>query len=138
MLMPLAGSLRVTTLAGAPVACIDRGASVADAARAMAAAGVGALVAGTADAPSGILTEHDLVALVAAGRNPETTRVEAVASTTLVWCDADATIAEVAEVMMEHYVRHVLVEDGGTLIGVVSARDVLGAYAAEDIVTPLG
>jgi CBS domain-containing protein len=46
-----------------------------------------------------------------------------------VWCDHTATVREVAEVMMEHYVRHVLLEQNGRLVGIVSARDVLGAYA---------
>jgi hypothetical protein len=30
--------------------------------------------------------------------------------------------------MMEEYVRHVLVEENGLLLGIVSARDLLGAY----------
>lgn len=34
--------------------------------------------------------------------------------------------------MMEHYVRHVLVEHDGRLVGIVSARDVLGAYVSAD------
>jgi CBS domain-containing protein len=52
-----------------------------------------------------------------------------IASTKLVWCDSTATVREVAEQMMEQYVRHVLLEDGGKLVGIVSARDLLGAYA---------
>jgi len=31
--------------------------------------------------------------------------------------------------MMEDYVRHTLVRDQGTLVGVLSIRDVLSAYA---------
>jgi CBS domain-containing protein len=50
-----------------------------------------------------------------------------------VWCDATATVTEVAELMMERYVRHVLVEDDGRLVGIVSARDLLGVYAAGDV-----
>jgi CBS domain-containing protein len=42
-------------------------------------------------------------------------------------------VAEVAEEMMEHYVRHVLVEDAGRVVGIVSARDLLGAYAAAEL-----
>lgn len=34
--------------------------------------------------------------------------------------------------MMESYVRHVLVEEGGRLVGIVSARGLLGAYASDD------
>ena len=33
---------------------------------------------------------------------------------------------------MEHYVRHVLVEDDGQVVGIVSVRDLLGAYAAAE------
>ena len=46
------------------------------------------------------------------------------------WCDESATVGEVATEMMEQYVRHVLVERDGDLIGIVSARDLLGAFAA--------
>ncbi len=34
--------------------------------------------------------------------------------------------------MMESYVRHVLLADGGRVVGIVSARDLLGAYAAAE------
>jgi CBS domain-containing protein len=47
-----------------------------------------------------------------------------------VWCSADTTVDEAAMRMMEHYIRHILVEHDGTLIGVTSARDLLGVYAA--------
>ena len=62
-------------------------------------------------------------------RAPRVTPARDVASTNLVWCDASATVREVAERMMEDYVRHVLLEDDGRLVGIVSARDLLGAYA---------
>jgi CBS domain-containing protein len=38
----------------------------------------------------------------------------------------------VATEMMEHWARHALVEEDGRLVGIVSARDLLGAYAAAD------
>jgi CBS domain-containing protein len=42
----------------------------------------------------------------------------------------EADVADVAEEMMERYVRHVLLERDGELAGIVSARDLLGAYAS--------
>jgi CBS domain-containing protein len=56
------------------------------------------------------------------------TPVRDIATSKVVRGDATATVAEIAELMMERYIRHVLVEDDGVLVGVVSARDLLGAY----------
>ena len=63
---------------------------------------------------------------------PEDTSAIDVAQTTLIWCDATATIASAASEMLDHYVRHMLVEANGRLVGIVSARDLLGAYVAND------
>lgn len=123
----------MSVFAAAPIARVGRDATLHDAADALARAGVGALVVGDGDKPAGIVTERDLVRVLAERRDPATTRVGEVAQTTLVWCDAAAPMAEVAELMMERYVRHVLVERGGRLVGIVSARDLLGAYAADDV-----
>jgi CBS domain-containing protein len=90
---------------------------------------VGLLVVGTVEDVKGVVSERDVVRAVALGRTLETPVMD-VASTRLVWCDATATVGEVAELMLEQYVRHVLVEDAGRFVGVVSARDLLGAYVA--------
>ncbi len=60
------------------------------------------------------------------------TRTIEIAHTHVVWCDASSTVAEVAEEMMERYVRHVLLEEEGRVVGIVSARDLLGAYTAAE------
>jgi CBS domain-containing protein len=67
----------------------------------------------------------------AEGCDPAVTRAQELASSTIVWCDASATVREAAELMMEQYVRHVLLEEEGRLVGIVSARDLLGAYAMQ-------
>jgi CBS domain-containing protein len=78
------------------------------------------------------VSERDVVAALAKGRDPSTTTARDIAQVDLVWCDVTATVAEVAVEMMERYVRHVLVEADGRLVGIVSARDVLGVYAAAE------
>lgn len=125
------GTLPISTVTGDPVARVAGDATLADAARAMAADNVGAMVVGIDDSPRALVSERDVVRAVAAGMDPETVRAVDVASTKLVWCDAAATIDEVATQMMDRYIRHILVERNGELVGIVSARDVLGVYCSE-------
>jgi CBS domain-containing protein len=128
------GSDKVSMLIGAPVARVHPDADLRDVAAAMVERCIGALVVGDRHDPvAGIVSERDLVRALADARDPLTTRARDIASTRLLWCDADATVAEVATEMMDAYVRHILVEDRGHLVGIVSARDVLGAYASADL-----
>ena len=122
-------SVRLFT--GDVVATVRPDATLQEAAEALVADDVGLLVVGTSDQVEAVLSERDLVRAIALGRDLQTTLVRDIASRRLVWCDATAIVAEVGELMMEQYVRHVLVEDADQLVGVVSARDLLGAYVAE-------
>lgn len=125
------GSMPISTVTGDPVARVAAEATVADVANAMVAENVGAIVVGDDKLPTALVSERDIVRVVAAGKDPATVRAVDVASTKLVWCDAEATVDEVANRMMERYIRHVLVERDGTLAGIVSARDLLGVYSAD-------
>jgi CBS domain-containing protein len=97
---------------------------------------IGVVVVGDARELQGVVSERDLVHALAQRRDPDATRAADMAHTALVWCDASSTIDEVAMEMMDRWVRHVLVESDGRLIGIVSARDLLGAYAASEGATP--
>ena len=92
---------------------------------------VGILVVGSMHDVEGVISERDVVRAVAEGRNPQETTARELASKRVVWCDPTATVQEVAELMMEQYVRHVLLGEDNRLVGIVSARDLLGAYAME-------
>lgn len=69
---------------------------------------------------------------MAARRDLAATTARDIAQPHLIWCDAGSPVAAVAQEMMEQYVRHVLVEDEGCIVGIVSARDLLGAYSASE------
>ncbi|MBX7452519.1 cyclic nucleotide-binding/CBS domain-containing protein [Mycobacterium sp. G7A2] len=129
--IPLVGSTPVSTLTGDSVARVSADASIADVARALVSRDVGMVVVGDEQRPAAVLSERDVVRVVAAGSDPTTVRAGDVASTKLVWAGAEDTVDEVANRMMEHYIRHILVEQDGSLVGVVSARDLLGAYSSE-------
>jgi CBS domain-containing protein len=124
------GSIPISTITGDPVARVAADATVADVAMAMADIDVGAVVVGDNQRPAALVSERDVVRVVAAGKNPAAVPAAEVASTKLVWCDADATVDQVATRMMDRYIRHVLVERDGALAGIVSARDLLGVYSA--------
>jgi CBS domain-containing protein len=129
--IPSAGSTRISYLASDPVARVAADATVAHVAEAMVADEVGAIVVGDDERPAMLVSERDIVRVVAAGKDPAAVRAVDVASTKLVWCDAEATVDEVAIRMMERYIRHMLVERDGVLVGIVSARDLLGVYSAD-------
>jgi CBS domain-containing protein len=129
--LPFAGSTPISAVTGDPVVRVTAEATVADVAKTLVASEVGAVVVGDEDLPAALVSERDVVRVVAAGNDPAAVRAVDVASTKLVWCDAEATVDAVALRMMERYIRHVLVERDGALVGIVSARDLLGVYSAE-------
>jgi CBS domain-containing protein len=122
----------VATLAADLVARVAEDADLWEVARTMVDADVGALALGSSDEVRGIVSERDVVRALAARRDPATTKAIDIGRTDLVSCDATATVADVSQQMMESYVRHVLLAEGGRVVGIVSARDLLGAYAAAE------
>lgn len=119
--------MTVRNLTGDDVVCVAPDASLVDVAGALVGADIGAVVVGTSSEVKGIVSERDLVRAIDQRADLAATYAMTVASTELVWADASASPDDVAEQMMERWVRHVLVEEDGQLVGMVSARDVLGA-----------
>ena len=129
--IPSVGSLPVSVVTADPVARVAADATVADVAKAIVAQNVGVIVVGDDALPAAVLSERDVVRVVAGGKDPASVRALDVASAELVWCNANATVDEVAVRMMDRYIRHILVQRDGALVGIVSARDLLGVYCAE-------
>ncbi|HUI48243.1 MAG TPA: CBS domain-containing protein [Acidimicrobiia bacterium] len=88
------------------------------------------------DGSIGVASERDVVRALADGADPEEVWVADVASDDIVFAAPDETIVAVAEQMTAEGVRHVTVVDGGAIVGVVSARDlmpILANYARSSI-----
>jgi CBS domain-containing protein len=126
------GGLPVSALVGDTVVRVPPGATLRDAAEALAENDVGALVVGEGDEIDAVVSERDVLRAVAVGRDPDATRAVDVGTTELVWVDIDATVAETAQRMMTEYVRHVLLRVDDRLAGIVSARDLLGVFATSE------
>ena len=63
-----AGSIPISAITGDPVARVPADATVADVARAMVTCDVGAIVIGDDARPAALVSERDIVRVVAAGR----------------------------------------------------------------------
>src|SRR3546814_736394 len=97
-------------------------------ARLLQDAGISIVAVGGPTAVEGVVSERDVVHVVARGDDPRTVTAGDIASRELVWCQADSTVPAVANEMFDRYVRHVLVAGRDGLAGIVSARDLLGVY----------
>jgi len=82
------------------------------------------------DQVHGIVSERDLVLAIAAGKDLDSTTAADLDSRRVVTCTPETTVHAAAVLMMENYMRHLLVDDHTGMVGMVSARDLLGAYAA--------
>lgn len=78
---------------------------------------------------NGVISERDIVAAIAQGVDVDEAHVSTMDAATLKCATPESTIDAVAEEMLTAYVRHILVRsEDGTLVGVVSMRDLLAAY----------
>jgi CBS domain-containing protein len=109
------------------------GDSVVDAAKLMRGedAGIAPIVDG--DRLVGVVTDRDIaVRVVAEGRDPQATRVEEIASHDLITIDPEQELDDALSTMAQHQVRRLpVVEEDGTLIGIVAQADVARHVDAE-------
>ena len=86
---------------------------------------IGVALVARPDRSVGIVSERDVVRALAAGADPDEVWAADVMVDNLVFAEPEETIVDVAERMSDEVVRHVPVVERGTIVGVVSARDVL-------------
>jgi CBS domain-containing protein len=79
----------------------------------------------------GILTERDLVARVLADDAPSDLPIRRAMRTDVPTVTPASTDAECTALMRDHTTRHLLVVDGGEVVGVVSMRDLIRLMLAE-------
>jgi CBS domain-containing protein len=106
--------------------------SVSEACALMKAGNVGAIPVVEGGRLCGIFTERDAVYRVLAQElEPHATRLDQVMTPTPQTITSDRPFGHALHLMFEGGFRHVPVVDGGKLVGMVSARDALGADLAQ-------
>lgn len=116
---------------GQEVVRLTGGATVREAARLMEARNVGSVLVMEKERLAGIFTERDIVQrVVAAGRDPEDTRLAAVMTAKPDTVAPDTTALDALRLMHDGGYRHLPVVEGERVLGVVSRRDFLGAEKA--------
>jgi CBS domain-containing protein len=113
------------------VVAVEASVSCAEAARVMSTVGIGSVGVREAGRLVGLVTERDLVAAVAAGRDPARTEVRALVRDERPSMSPCATDLECAAVMRAHRTRHVLVKEGAEIVGVVSLLDLVDLVVEE-------
>lgn len=79
--------------------------------------------------PLGVISAADLLVFEAAGRDRDTSRAWQLCTYRPVTVSADTPAAEVARQMVDRRIHHVVVIDGGRVVGVVSSLDFVRAFA---------
>ncbi|MGE5137509.1 MAG: CBS domain-containing protein [Gemmatimonadota bacterium] len=79
---------------------------------------------------NGIITERDVLRVVALGADPATSTVDEAMTTEVYTVPPDMELHEAAREMAARWIRHLPVVEDGKVLGVVSMRDVTGVFAA--------
>jgi CBS domain-containing protein len=114
----------VGSLVARPAVRIERDATLLWASHVMADSNVSALLVG-AEAEA-IVTERDLARALTDGRTPEDS-IETIASFHPVTVSAHTPVTEAAALMLNEEIRHLVVDLGEGVTGVVSLRGVMAA-----------
>jgi CBS domain-containing protein len=102
---------------------------VVEAAKRMGRERIGSLIVEKSSKPWGIFTERDLLSKVIYKEGELTGKIEEYASSPLISIRSDSSIHSAAKLMVDRHVRRLPVFEGDKLSGIITARDLVEAYA---------
>ena len=120
------------------VLTVSPGLSLRDAASAMARRLIGAAVVIDPDQPGpGIVTERDILRSIGAGEDPDSELVADHLSSDLTFASPDWSLERAAEAMVRGGFRHLVVVDGGNMVGILSMRDIVRVWVSDGATSEL-
>lgn len=112
---------------------VDAGTSVVEAAKLMKACDVESVLVSNQSRIVGIVTESDIVKkVIGSDRSPYFIPVEDIMSSPVIGIEERRPLTEAADLMDKHQSRHLGVMKGGTVVGVISVRDLLRPVSLDE------
>jgi len=112
---------------------VDAGTSVIDAAKLMKTCNVCSVLIAEKGRIIGIVTESDIVKkVIGADRGPYFIPVEDIMSAPIVGIEERSPLTEAADLMNKHRTRHLGVVKSGSIIGILSVRDLLQPVSVDE------
>jgi CBS domain-containing protein len=103
--------------------------TLAEAARRMWEQQTGSLLVMDGERLLGIVTERDLLRVIAQGQDPTKVTLKDVMRTDVITIGPTTRLKEAAKVMATKWIRHLPIVEGGKVVGIVSQRDLTGVLA---------
>jgi len=101
--------------------------SVREASKIMSKYDIGSLIVVEDDNPVGILTERDILNLVAREENLDEIKVGKVMSRNIITIEADKKIDDAVDLMLKHKIKRLPVKEGNKIVGIVTTSDIIVA-----------
>lgn len=116
----------------AVVLTLGPGHTLREAAQRMTEKGVGAaVVIDEAEPGPGIISERDILTSLGSGQDPDAELVGDHRNDKVISASPDWSLERAAMEMSKRHIRHLLVVDGGELVGVLSIRDIVRCWTTE-------
>jgi len=93
---------------------------------------VGAAVVIDEELPApGVLSERDILISLGKGEDPDAEKVSDHFSDTIISASPDWSLERAAMEMSRRHIRHLVVVEGGELVGVLSMRDIMRVWTSD-------
>lgn len=114
------------------VLTVGPGHTLREAARMMTEKSVGAAVVIDEEAPGPrVISERDVLVSVGRGENPDDEKVGDHMSSSIITASPEWSLERAASEMAARKIRHLVVVEGGELVGVLSMRDVMRVWVSD-------
>jgi CBS domain-containing protein len=120
------------------VLSVGPGHTLRAAARLMSERHVGAAVVNDPDGHGpGIITERDILNSLGAGQDPDGELVAEHLTRDVVYAAPEWSLEEAASAMVRGSFRHLIVVEGGDIVGILSVRDVVRCWTQDGAICPV-